>query len=308
MTDRRRNTLVLLIVAGLRRWPRVAVIAVQAQDALGPGPEGRRASSSTRAGRRPQSKVDAESLERAIDIMRKRVDQLGVAQPEIQRTGANEIDVALPDVSNAQRAEERGRQDRAAVLLRLGAERDRPRRQAGADRTDGHRAAPNAGAAQYGLPEYQAVLRAAKRPAILRKNDTTCEHGLHPRAGGRLHLRQLVPARHQARKGALQRGPEETEQDLYADGYKPPAGSSAKAVRVNPGTVLVQARPVESDERQGHSSRSPNSWYVLNDDPVLEGNDITNPQQSFDEGAGGSGAAGRHLRLHLARGKTSSSG
>ena len=52
-----------------------------------------------------RSKVDTESLERAIDIMRKRVDQLGVAQPEIQRSGAAEILVALPDVSNAARAE-----------------------------------------------------------------------------------------------------------------------------------------------------------------------------------------------------------
>ena len=64
-----------------------------------------------------QSKVNAESLNRAIDIMRKRVDQLGVAQPEIQRSGADEINVALPDVKDAGTAEKRGRQDRAAVLL-----------------------------------------------------------------------------------------------------------------------------------------------------------------------------------------------
>ncbi len=38
--------------------------------------------------------------------MRKRVDQLGVAQPEIQRSGGDEIDVALPDVSNASRAQD----------------------------------------------------------------------------------------------------------------------------------------------------------------------------------------------------------
>ena len=43
----------------------------------------------------------------------------------------------------------------------------------------------------------------------------------------------------------LRKGPEETEQNLYADGYKPPAGAKMKAVRVNPGTVLVQARPME---------------------------------------------------------------
>ena len=30
--------------------------------------------------------------------MRERVDQLGVAEPEIQRSGRNQINVALPDV------------------------------------------------------------------------------------------------------------------------------------------------------------------------------------------------------------------
>ena len=38
--------------------------------------------------------------------MRTRVDQIGVAEPEIQRSGKNEIDVALPDVNNISRAEE----------------------------------------------------------------------------------------------------------------------------------------------------------------------------------------------------------
>ncbi len=84
------------------------------------------------------------------------------------------------------------------------------------------------------------------------------------------------------------RGPEETEQNLYADNYKPPAGAKVKAVRVNPGTVLVQARPVETATGKV-TNPSPNSWYVLNDEPVLRGADITNPQQGFDEGAGGNG-------------------
>ena len=37
---------------------------------------------------------------------------------------------------------------------------------------------------------------------------------------------------------------------------------------MNPGTVLVQARPVESAAGKV-TQPSPNSWYVLNDDPVL---------------------------------------
>ena len=83
--------------------------------------------------------------------------------------------------------------------------------------------------------------------------------------------------------------PEETEQNLYAENYKPPVGAKPKAVRVNPGTVLVQARPVESKNGKV-TNHNPNSCYVLNDDPVLTGTDITNPQQGFDEGAGGSGS------------------
>src|SRR5438046_1027947 len=103
MADRRRNALVLLIVAGLIIVSLLFVIV---------GGPGAVKAKKTRLGLdlkggvelvyqgKPtaQAKVDSESLNRAIDIMRKRVDQLGVAQPEIQRSGGNEIDVALPDV------------------------------------------------------------------------------------------------------------------------------------------------------------------------------------------------------------------
>ncbi len=65
-------------------------------------------------------------------------------------------------------------------------------------------------------------------------------------------------------------------------------GAKLKAVRVNPGTVVVQAHPVENESGKV-TNASPNSYYVLNDNPVLKGSDVTNPQQGFDEGAGGSG-------------------
>src|ERR1700738_5225995 len=97
MTDRRRNTFVLLVVLILIGLAAVTIVAKK-----------------TRLGRdlkggvqlvyqgKPtaQAKVDGESLNRAINIMRKRVDQLGVAAPEIQRYGEKEIDVALPEVKN----------------------------------------------------------------------------------------------------------------------------------------------------------------------------------------------------------------
>ena len=110
MTDRRRNTLVLGVVAGLFLVSLLVIIGI-------PGavkPKKTRLGLDLKGGveliyqGKPtaQSKVDSESLDRAINIMRKRVDQLGVAQPEIQRSGGDEIDVALPDVSNAARAQD----------------------------------------------------------------------------------------------------------------------------------------------------------------------------------------------------------
>src|SRR6476660_236419 len=100
MQDRRRSLLILLIVLGLMAGS-LAVIASK-KTRLGLDLKG--GVELVYQGKpTAQSKVNTESLNRAIDIMRKRVDQLGVAQPEIQRSGAEEITVALPDVTNATR-------------------------------------------------------------------------------------------------------------------------------------------------------------------------------------------------------------
>src|SRR3954471_23101836 len=50
--------------------------------------------------------VTPQSVDDAIETMRKRVDSLGVSEPEIQRAGARQISVGLPDVQNAERARE----------------------------------------------------------------------------------------------------------------------------------------------------------------------------------------------------------
>jgi SecD/SecF fusion protein len=289
MTDRRRNAFVLLLVAGLVILSLLVVVGI-------PGVV---KAKKTRLGLdlkggveliyqgKPtaQSKVDSESLNRAIDIMRKRVDQLGVSQPEIQRSGEREIDVALPNVTNVKRAEQEV--GKTAQLQFYDWEPNvigptgNPA-QAGESTVTG---GAQAGASQFGLPEYQAVLRAAKRAPILRQSDTTWEKGCTPQKGGCIYGSwYLLDTKHEK----VLRGPEETEKNLYSE-HKIPVGAKAKAVRVNPGTVLAQARPVEN-EKGKVTNKSPNSWFVLNDNPVLSGQDVTNPRQSFDEGGGGTGA------------------
>ena len=255
MTDRRRNTMILLVVAGLIAASAAAI-----------------ASKTTRLGldlkggieliyqAKPtaQSKVSTESLERAISIMRTRVDQIGVSQPEIQRSGKDEIDVVAARRAQRHPGRSGGRHDGPAELLRLGAQRDRAQRQTRTDqrRRHGDSTSEGAGGVTAGLTQYQAVLRAAKRPAILRGSDTTWTPGCTPEQKndciyGTWYLLDTV---HET----VVRGPEETEGSLFrsrtAARRSPSCVDRAKlkSVRVNPGTVVVQAHPVESE-----SARSP---------------------------------------------------
>jgi SecD/SecF fusion protein len=280
VADRRRNTLVLLIVAGLVLVS--LVVIVKKPTRLGLDLKG--GVQLIYQGRATaQAKVTTESLNRAIDIMRKRVDQLGVAQPEIQRTGSSEIDVALPDVTNAQRAQQQVGKTAQLFFYDWEPNVIGPNGQPApteATVTGGRQPA----SAETGLPEYEAVLRALKRPAIIRSNDTTYQEGCTPKQVNGCIYGQwyLLDTTHKK----VLKGPEDTEQDLYSDGYKAPPGVKTRVVRVNPGTVLAQAQPVTGKEGKV-TQPSPESWYVLNDNPVLNGQEIKNPRQSFDNGGSG---------------------
>src|SRR5579862_1321378 len=49
----------------------------------------------------PDTPVTSASITNAIDIIRHRIDQIGVSEPSITQSGKNEIDVSLPNYSNA---------------------------------------------------------------------------------------------------------------------------------------------------------------------------------------------------------------
>ena len=290
MTDRRRNSLILLIVLGLVAAS-VAVIATK-KTRLGLDLKGG-VELVYQAKPTAQSKVTPESLSRAIDIMRKRVDQIGVSQPEIQTSGEKEIDVALPEAGDVKQAEKEV--GRTAQLQFYDWEpnvigSDGKEAPSEANVTGGQ----EAGASAFGLTEYQAILRAEKRPVELRKSDTTLGQGCTPQQinGCVYGSWYLIDTKDQkvlcpGKTPAAFCGPAETEANARKE-VVIPKGAVVKAVRVNPGTVILQARPTESSAGKV-LLKSPNSWYVLKDNPVLSGADITHPQQGFDEGGGGNG-------------------
>src|ERR1700716_4259428 len=103
MTDRQRNGFILALVAGLIAAS--IVVMTQFKTVLGLDLKGG-VELVYQGQPTPQTPVvTQDALTRAVDIMRQRVDQLGVSQPEIQTSGGNQITVGLPDVKDISRAE-----------------------------------------------------------------------------------------------------------------------------------------------------------------------------------------------------------
>src|SRR5919204_1315268 len=105
MTSRRRNLFVILLMIGFLAASG-AVIALK-QTRLGLDLKGG-VELVYQGEPTPQSQVTPDAINRAIDIIRKRVDQLGVAEPEIQRLGQTQIDVSLPGIKDLARAKRQG--------------------------------------------------------------------------------------------------------------------------------------------------------------------------------------------------------
>lgn len=258
MSSRRRNGFILLLVAGL-----LAIsLYVIAREPTKLGLDLKGGVELVYQGKpTPQQKeITADAIDRALEIMRKRVDRLGVSEPEIQRSGKDQISVGLPDVQNAQRAIETV--GTTAQLFFYDWEKN----------LIGENGKPVPAGSELPSPTslYEAVKLASKRPAVKSGKNTT---------NGQYYLFS------KSRK--LLAGPEEFRAELFDEqpGGKQPQGS--EILFVKPGTVVVRAtfeKPEKFSERKEFDR-----FYVLNDSPALSGTEIKDPKQQFDEGPGGTG-------------------
>src|SRR6266511_2635982 len=170
MTDRRRNGLILLLVLGLLIASFVVILSQPTREGLDlkggvqlvyqgkPTPQ--------------QPKVTQEALDRAVDIIRERVDQLGVSEPEIQRAGSDQIEVGLPDVKNAGRAVQQV--GKVAQLYFYDWEANVLGPDGKPHPTD-PRVTGGGAAGTLGTSQYQALQLAAKRPPMNKSTATTGE-------------------------------------------------------------------------------------------------------------------------------------
>jgi SecD/SecF fusion protein len=103
MTDRQRNWFILLLVAGLLAASGVVIATYKT--VLGLDLKGG-VELVYQAEATPQTpRITQDALQRAVDVMNERVNQLGVSEPSIQVSGGKYIDVQLPAVHDVARAE-----------------------------------------------------------------------------------------------------------------------------------------------------------------------------------------------------------
>src|SRR3954466_206477 len=265
MTDRRRNLFVLLLVAAAIAASAVVILSKPTR--LGLDLKGG-VSLTYQAKPTVQSGVTSDAINRTLDIMRERVDQLGVAEPEIQRSGSNQIDVSLPDVKNADQAQQQV--GTTAQLYFYDWETNvlgkdgKPHPDDTSVTGDGQAGQPGAGS----MTHYEAVTTASKFPATAEPDDTT--NGL------------FYGVDDKAKKVVC--GPQETEADVREvcanDNVKP-----SRIVEVPRGYVIVQAEGSNGDAKA--KALAADQYFILKDDPALRGTDIKNPEQNYDNGAGG---------------------
>ena len=213
--------------------------------------------------------MTGDAIDRSLDIMRKRVDQIGVAEPSLQRSGADQIDVSLPDVKNADEAASQVGTtaqmwfyDWEGSVLGPNCKPDPQNPNVTGGQAAGDASIPPA------LSLFDAVTRGAKCP----RTNTGKES-----SGDKFYLVD------KERKQVLA-GPDESRADLQKEALNKKIPFDAKQiVKVPQGTVIVRA------EQPDPKGKPPPAWYVLADQPILGGTDIKNPEQGFDNGPGESG-------------------
>src|SRR4051812_6952596 len=102
MSDRRRSLFVILLVLGLIAASAVVVLTKPTK--LGLDLQGGVQLVYEGQPTPQQPTVTQEALDRALQIMRDRVDAFGVSEPELQLLGRQQIEVNLPGVEDADRA------------------------------------------------------------------------------------------------------------------------------------------------------------------------------------------------------------
>jgi len=233
--------------------------------------------------------VSGDDIERSIGIIRERVDELGVAEPEVSRLGEDNISVSLPDVTNAQRAI-----DQVGTTAQLYFYDWEPNL-IGREKVIG--GFPGSEPPPGPVKEADDEWVAAGRSISKQENVQLILSGAYPTAYAAVKLateqkpepdctecstnrpRYYLFSKDSAHE--LIAGPEFARRDLYISATGKKRQAKGEVMVVPPGTIVVSELPSSQDGSVIEDAEP--GWYALRDRPALSGDDITDPKQEFDQ-------------------------
>jgi SecD/SecF fusion protein len=322
MTDRRRNLIVLTIVGAMLLVSALIIIPgapLEKKTQLGLDLRGG-VELVYQAEPTPQvPQVTPQAVSDAINTIRKRTNALGVSESEVQQQGRDQIDVGLPGVKNAARAEAQ-----VGTTAQLQFYDWEPNiigpdgKEVGEHPADEAAALNAANNPSPGL--LDAVKRAAKAKPLAEAEDVPAAgpdveelraHGIDP--NNKQAVQQYYDKKNDTsgkkyylfdKNDQLLSGPEGSCKDLLSDytDKAPPNPTPREKKATGPcaaerdalGTagppadstvyVVPQGITVIQAERPANlkNTKINGGYYVLEDDSELSGSDIKDPKQSFD--------------------------
>jgi SecD/SecF fusion protein len=264
MSDRRRSLLILLLVFGLIAAS--AVVVATKDTKLGLDLQGGVQLVYEGQPTPQQPKVDQQALDRALQIMRERVDAFGVAEPELQLIGGNQVEVNLPGVEDANRAAEQVGStaqlyfyDWEANVLDENCRTNDTEKDGGQQAITGLR---------------NAVVRAGKCTDVPTSDSSAAAAGPRFYAFDKVSKQPIENAQGlDSKEAALEAVPDDKK-------------ANAEILEVPKGVLVVRDEkgPVG---KNGKEPPDPDRWWVMLDRPALSGTDLKNPEQNFDQRGGG---------------------
>jgi len=270
VSERRRSLFVLLIVVALIGGSLVAVLTRETK--LGLDLQGGVQLVYHAEGTAAQPVVDADAMQRSIDLMQQRVNAFGVNEAELFQSGKDQIEVNLPGVEDAQAAADQVGSTAQLFFYDWEANILNDKCKTDPDL--------NANQRQPIVGLRNAVLQASKCTNV------GVGAGLNPLAdnspGGPSEAakkpRYYLFSKNT--KKPLNDGQSYGSREDALDSIKPADRPNAEVVQVPAGVLVLR------EQRQTSDSPPPDRWWVIQDRPGLSGTDIKNPEQTADTNLG----------------------
>ena len=263
MSERRRSLFILLLVFGLLAASLVVIatkptkLGLDLQGGVQLVYEGKPTPQ--------QPTVDQQALDRALGIMRQRVDAFGVSEPELQLLGQRQIEVNLPGVADADRAAQQVGSTAQLYFYDWEANILDSDCKTNDDQVDGGQQ-PITGL-------YNAVKQASKCTDI--KPTPASSSAAAPR----------YYAFNKVSKQPFENAQAMESEKAALDALSPADRAKAEVIEVPAGVLVI--RDQKGDPVNGKQPPAPDRWWVIQDRPALSGTDIKNPEQNFDQQGGG---------------------